>query len=123
VKQLAEHNKECTTVECQYHGMSGGGGRGAGFELFCAPDDGGCNPFATRTFLVSGGGGGGAGMSSPELAKPLQAGGGGGAGTTANTAGFDAGAGKGTDGSLDEDHTGRRKWARAAEQLRQQLVK
>jgi hypothetical protein len=72
-----------------FHGMSGGGGAGAGFEILCIDDRTG----AART-LVSGGGGGGGGMSSPEHATALRSGGGGGGG--AQVAGSRLGAGAGS---------------------------
>jgi hypothetical protein len=58
-----------------YHGMSGGGGSGTGFEIFCVDNESGA-----ETTIVTGGGGGGGGMSSPEAGTTVQAGGGGGGG-------------------------------------------
>jgi hypothetical protein len=61
--------------QTDYAGLSGGGGSGAGFGLYCLKPD------ATQFTILTSGGGGGAGATSPGAAStPLEAGGGGNAG-------------------------------------------
>lgn len=62
--------------QTDYAGLSGGGGSGAGFGLYCLRSDNN-----TQLTILESGGGGGAGATSPGgAATPLEAGGGGNAG-------------------------------------------
>ena len=66
----------------KYYGLSGGGGSGAGFEIFC-------QDLITNqeTTIVTGGGGGGGGVNSPEECIGISSGGGGGGGVQIGSSG------------------------------------
>lgn len=64
-----------SATDTEYAGLSGGGGSGSGFGLYCLKDDG------SQMTVLEAGGGGGAGATSPGGdGTPLEAGGGGSAG-------------------------------------------
>jgi len=68
------------SLSAQYLGLSGGGGSGAGFGIFCRHANG------TQETVFRGGGGGGAGGSAPAGPnQTLEAGGGGSGGVTTGT--------------------------------------
>eukprot|EP00659_Diplonema_papillatum_P010110 gene10110-15543_t len=98
VGELAAKNGERPADE-RFYGVSGGGGSGTGFEVFCVDPATG-----VETTLVTGGGGGGGGVNSPEDGLPLGAGGGGGGGAQVGAGGaprVGAGIGSGEDGFVD----------------------
>eukprot|EP01060_Flectonema_neradi_P025677 TRINITY_DN34494_c0_g1_i1.p1 TRINITY_DN34494_c0_g1~~TRINITY_DN34494_c0_g1_i1.p1 ORF type:complete len:517 (+),score=82.98 TRINITY_DN34494_c0_g1_i1:66-1616(+) len=72
VPELAQHNQ---VSEDKYYGLSGGGGSGAGFEIFCQNIH-----TKQEEIIISGGGGGGGGINTPEECVGIASGGGGGGG-------------------------------------------
>eukprot|EP00913_Durusdinium_trenchii_P028003 g26254.t1 len=87
VEELYQQNQDGRP----YWGVSGGGGAGAGFEIFCVNDTN-----EEEETIITGGGGGGGGVNTPEEGTPIEAGGGGGGGVQVGADGIPAvGAGAG----------------------------